>query len=62
MIKVRAKIKLKKNGRKTSFKSGYRPVFKLSEKMRTSGHSLDGARAFRMGDADILGKHEGGTR
>jgi translation elongation factor EF-Tu-like GTPase len=39
MIKIRARIKLFKSvyGRKTSFVSGYRPLFNFIEGMKTSG-------------------------
>lgn len=37
MIKVIANIKLYKEGRKTSFHSGYRPMFSFIEEMKTSG-------------------------
>jgi elongation factor Tu len=37
MIKVKANIKLYKDGRKTSFHSGYRPMFSFLEEMKISG-------------------------
>jgi GTPase len=37
MIKIKASIQLFKDIRKTPFKSGYRPVFDFTGKMRTSG-------------------------
>ncbi len=37
MIKVKANIKLYKNGRKTPFHSGYKPMFNFIEEMKTSG-------------------------
>lgn len=37
MIKVQASIKLYKNGRKTPFRTGYRPLFNFIEEMKTSG-------------------------
>jgi translation elongation factor EF-Tu-like GTPase len=37
MIKVKAYIKLYKDGRKTPFQSGYRPMFDFINQMKTSG-------------------------
>lgn len=37
MIKVKAKIKLYENGRKTPFANGYRPMFNFIKEMKTSG-------------------------
>jgi GTPase len=37
MIKIRAHIKLFKNGRRTPFRSGYRPLFNFVPDMKTSG-------------------------
>jgi elongation factor Tu len=37
MIKVKAYIKLYKDGRKTPFQSGYRPMFNFIDEMKTSG-------------------------
>lgn len=37
MVKIKANIKLYKNGRNTAFQSGYRPLFNFIEEMKTSG-------------------------
>ena len=37
MIKVKAKIRLYENGRKSAFKTGYRPLFNFIKEMKTSG-------------------------
>ena len=37
MIKIKAHIKLYENGRKTPFKTGYRPLFSFIKSTKTSG-------------------------
>ena len=37
MVKIIAYIKLYEKGRKTPFRSGYRPLFNFIEEMKTSG-------------------------
>ncbi|MES2653134.1 MAG: hypothetical protein V4663_15440 [Bacteroidota bacterium] len=37
MVKIKARIKLYENGRKTPFYSGYKPLFNFIEEMKVSG-------------------------
>ena len=55
MIKVKAKIRLYKDGRKTPFISGYRPLFSFIEEMKTSGQIiLNDQSEFYPGDEGVV--------
>jgi translation elongation factor EF-Tu-like GTPase len=57
MIKIRAKIKLYigENKRKTSFVTGYRPLFQFISEMKTSGQiTLLNQEAFMPGEEGIV--------
>lgn len=55
MIKVKAKIRLYKDGRQTPFTDGYRPLFNFIDEMKTSGQiTLDDKQEFFPGDEDIV--------
>ena len=40
MIRIIASIRLYKDGRRTPFYSGYRPLFDFIEETKTSGHVI----------------------
>lgn len=56
MVKIKAHIKLFKNGRKTPFYSGYRPLFDFKGGMKTSGQiELIDVKSFFPGeDRDVI--------
>lgn len=55
MIRVKARIKLYINGRKTPFMTGYRPLFTFVGEVKTSGKiTLKGRSDFPPGDEDIV--------
>lgn len=55
MIKIKAIIKLYKDGRKTPFINGYRPAFNFIEDLKTSGQiTLINKEAFYPGDEGLV--------
>ena len=51
MVKIKARIKLYENGRKTPFESGYRPLFSFIKETKTSGQiNLIKAHQFYPGE------------
>lgn len=55
MIRIKAVIKLYKDGRITPFFNGYRPLFDFVEKMKTSGQiTLIDRDAFYPGDEGLV--------
>jgi elongation factor Tu len=55
MIKIKAVIKLYRDGRKTPFSSGYRPAFNFVETMQTSGQiTLIDRDIFDPGDEGLV--------
>lgn len=55
MIKIKAKIRLYAEGRKTPFRNNYRPLFNFIDEMKTSGQiSLKNQVDFSPGETGIV--------
>jgi len=55
MIKIRARIELYKDGRRTPFRNGYRPLFNFIKEMKVSGHiKLTDRAEFLPGDIGVV--------